>query len=73
MSNFSESMCIGCGCTDSHACYDEVKEAPCHWTRVDRVLGRGVCSACPEVVKDWDAGDRTMRVPADPAENRGGE
>lgn len=60
-----EAMCIGCGCTDFNACYDELEGAACHWRRVDRAAGLGVCSSCRELEKDWDAGDRTMHVPAE--------
>lgn len=60
-----EAMCIGCGCSDFNACHDEREEAPCHWKRVDRAARLGVCSACRELVADWDAGDRAMRVPAE--------
>ena len=42
----AEATCIGCGCTDSHACVNEWHE-PCHWLKVDRRAGLGVCSACP--------------------------
>lgn len=62
----NEATCIGCGCTDMHACSDEIEEAPCHWRRVDRKARLGVCSSCRELEKDWDAGDRTMRVPVEP-------
>lgn len=47
-----EASCIGCGCTDSHACVHE--EVPCHWLRLDRVNGKGVCSACPDYVSRFD-------------------
>lgn len=36
-----DATCIGCGCTDSHAC-----EGSCYWIEVDRILGVGVCSNC---------------------------
>lgn len=58
------ATCIGCGCNDLQACWDEEAGQPCSWLRVDRKARLGVCSACPEVVSDWDAGDRTLRVPA---------
>ncbi len=57
------AMCIGCGCDDFHACWDDEAGEPCHWLRVDYDASLGVCSACPEVVSDWDAGDREIRVP----------
>ncbi len=39
----NESVCIGCGCTDSFAC-----EGGCYWVDVDRTAGRGLCSTCDE-------------------------
>jgi len=57
------SACIGCGCDDKHACWDDVAERPCHWLRLDRTAGLGVCSACTGDVERWDRGDRTMAVP----------
>lgn len=57
------ASCIGCGCDDWNACADEQTCAPCHWLRVDRSEGLGVCSACPELVEAWDRGDREFRVP----------
>ncbi|TCW78691.1 hypothetical protein C5O80_30755 [Burkholderia sp. SRS-46] len=59
-----KALCIGCGCDDFHACWDDARESPCFWKRVDRGAGLGVCSACPECVSAWDAGDRTVRVPS---------
>lgn len=69
MTIFDESdvcTCIGCGCDDNHACYDENTENPCHWLREDRDLGLGVCSVCKHLVEAWDAGDREVRVPVEP-------
>lgn len=57
------STCIGCGCSDTNACWDEQSNNPCHWVRLDHAAGLGVCSACPESVARWDAGDRTVAVP----------
>lgn len=68
---FVEATCIGCGCTDSHACWDDNAGAPCHWLRVDYSSRVGVCSACPDIVADWDKGDRTFRVPVEPEEHSG--
>jgi hypothetical protein len=68
MSATNEAMCIGCGCTDSHACYDEIEDCACHWRRVDRAIRLGVCSACRQLESAWDAGDRKFRVPVDPAD-----
>lgn len=59
------STCIGCGCTDFCACWDDEKGAPCHWERVDRQAGIGVCSCCKHLIPAWDAGDREMRVPVE--------
>lgn len=47
------ATCIGCGCDDFHACVDVLSE-PCHWLRVDRKTGTGVCSSCPQKVAEWD-------------------
>lgn len=55
------AVCIGCGCDDDHACIDAFDEA-CHWLRVDRRAGLGVCSSCPEELKRWDAGDRERKA-----------
>lgn len=52
------STCIGCGCTDEHAC-----PGGCSWLRVDSVdahAGLGVCSNCVEHIDRWEAGDRTL-------------
>lgn len=57
------AICIGCGCDDHRACWDEVAEQPCGWLRVDRAAGLGVCSACPEHTDRWDNGDTTSAVP----------
>lgn len=59
------ATCIGCGCTDMNACWDDDKGARCHWLAVDRAAGLGVCSACPELLDAWNAGNRTVRVPVD--------
>lgn len=50
------AVCIGCGCDDDHACYDDEAGVGCHWVRLDRAAG--VCSCCWEIVKVWDAGQR---------------
>lgn len=44
------STCVGCGCTDLHAC-----EGGCWWLRVDREQRKGVCSQCIDHVDAWDA------------------
>ena len=49
-----EAMCLGCGCTDSHACADS--RGPCHWLHVDYDEGVGACSNCEEYTdmsNDW--------------------
>lgn len=55
--------CIGCGCTDDGACWDESSGRPCHWLRLDDVQRKGVCSCCEQHLEAWDAGDRDMHVP----------
>lgn len=45
------AKCIGCGCTDDHACVENGQ--PCHWLRVNRVEGIGVCSSCPDGTKTF--------------------
>jgi hypothetical protein len=61
--------CIGCGCTNDDACYDEAAEDACHWIRLDAAEGKGLCSCCRDMEEAWDAGDREFRVPIerDPA------
>lgn len=56
------AYCIGCGCDDFNACYDEMRDCGCHWIRVDRETGEGVCSECQEHAEAWDRGDRTRRA-----------
>jgi hypothetical protein len=41
------ATCVGCGCTDDRACIDEQGDA-CHWLKVNRMAGLGVCSRCRE-------------------------
>lgn len=64
------STCIECGCNDLNACWDEEANNPCHWIRLDRDAGLGVCSACHDAAARWDEGDRNVAVPvnADPGE-----
>lgn len=59
----SVATCIGCGCDDYHACWDDVVAQPCSWLRVDRDAARGVCSTCPEEIERWDSGDTTQAEP----------
>jgi hypothetical protein len=56
-------ICIGCGCDNEHACFDETLNQPCHWIRLDPVAGKGLCSCCAELAGAWDRGDREVRVP----------
>jgi hypothetical protein len=60
------ATCIGCGCDDLHACFDEAAGQPCSWLAVDYGAGLGVCSACPEHLERWQAGDRSIAVPVEP-------
>lgn len=48
-----EATCIGCGCTDSHACLPLVGN-PCHWLKVDRKLKLGVCSECEHKLEEFE-------------------
>lgn len=57
------ATCIGCGCDDLHACWDEEAGHPCSWIRLDRNAGLGVCSGCPDHATRWDEGDRAIAVP----------
>lgn len=52
------ATCIGCGCTDQLACWDDSIDAPCHWLELDRRAGLGVCSICAEHQARFKAGDR---------------
>jgi hypothetical protein len=47
-----ENECFGCGCTDTKACV--TNDAPCHWLVLERTLGLGVCSSCPEHVEPFE-------------------
>ena len=55
------SVCIGCGCTDDHACVtaptlDDVATGfdACFWIKVDRELGLGVCSECVDKIEEFE-------------------
>lgn len=63
------STCIGCGCDDDQVCLDEytANKQPCSWIRVDRGVGIGVYSACPEYAARWDSGGKQLAAPAEPA------
>ncbi len=63
--NPSLSNCIGCGCDDLHACYDEESDDACHWVCLDADAGLGICSACKDHIDRWDAGDREVAVPVE--------
>ena len=52
------ASCIGCGCTDQHACVSD--DGPCSWIVVDYDVGRGVCSCCQSNLARWNAGDRSV-------------
>lgn len=47
------ATCIGCGCLDDKACVD-ASNTPCHWLKVDREYGDGVCSECPDHLIEWE-------------------
>lgn len=66
------ARCIGCGCHDYAACQDEATGEPCSWLAVDYEEGKGVCSACPDELERWEAGDRAVAVPVN-VEGEGGE
>jgi hypothetical protein len=55
-------ICIGCGCDNDHACFDDTMGRPCHWIRLDPVAGKGLCSCCAELAGAWDRGDQEFRV-----------
>lgn len=59
--------CIECGCHDYAACFDREEQEPCHWLVVNYGEGVGVCSACPEGLARWDAGDHSFAVPIESA------
>lgn len=56
------ATCIGCGCTDAHACLDHATEQPCSWLKVDYSISRGVCSCCSSHLERWDKGERSVRM-----------
>jgi hypothetical protein len=60
METQSIATCIGCGCTDRHACHDEATGGPCSWLVVDYKAGFGVCSCCLSQIPRWNTGDRTV-------------
>lgn len=42
------AKCANCGCTDNRACL-----GGCSWLAVDRMLGIGICSSCPDALAAW--------------------
>lgn len=56
MPRLGDCKCVGCGCTDSCACINDVTGEPCFWLRLDRAAKTGVCSECAHLVSAWDAG-----------------
>lgn len=52
------ATCIGCGCTDTHACVGD--DGPCHWLVVDYATHVGVCSYCEGHLARWSSGDRSV-------------
>ncbi len=56
------AVCIGCGCDDYHACIDLELHRPCHWLVVDRKIGKGVCSSCPEELERWRESYKSART-----------
>lgn len=57
------ATCIGCGCNDLHACWDDAAGNPCSWLVVDRASERGVCSCCADHLERWHQGDQEVAVP----------
>lgn len=57
------NLCIGCGCDEEHAC-SVLGEGSigCWWLRFEAETRRGVCSACEDQVKAWDAGERALQL-----------
>ena len=43
------AVCLGCGCTDLHACDDD--GVPCSWAAVNRERGIGICSRCQRLAE----------------------
>lgn len=52
------AICVGCGCDEHHACVEIgllVGGPNCWWLRFDASAGVGLCSACEDLVRVWDA------------------
>ena len=64
------AYCIECGCHDYAACHAPHSGDPCSWLALDREAGNGVCSACPDALDRWNAGNREFAVPVDPNAQR---
>jgi hypothetical protein len=45
--------CLGCNCTDVHAC--DTILGPCFWIKVDYQAGIGVCSECDHKIEEFEA------------------
>lgn len=62
----AEATCIGCGYTDSRACAGSIEGlvTACFWLAVDRKACVGVCSRCPDELRRWKAGHRTVKARA---------
>ena len=66
-SSSGEAFCIGCGCSDGHACVTPVtsgETSACSWLKVDRELGIGVCSSCgalADLFDDWQRHGHSIR------------
>lgn len=43
-----EAVCIGCGCSDNNACFENFQA--CYWLKVDREKQQGVCSNCHDLL-----------------------
>ncbi|MDR6503868.1 hypothetical protein J2785_007061 [Burkholderia ambifaria] len=37
----NRAICVGCGCDDFNACWDDGHDSPCFWLRVDYPAGLG--------------------------------
>lgn len=61
----SVATCVGCGCDDQRACWNDEEGQACSWLRVDRNTARGVCSTCPEHIERWDAGNTAQAESTD--------
>ncbi|ENM5835049.1 hypothetical protein NTH44_003141 [Vibrio metoecus] len=47
----NEAVCIGCGCSDTNACFEN--NQACYWLKVDREKQQGVCSNCPDFLAQF--------------------